>query len=361
MFLPYRSSIKYPLRSDGTIVRRGVARVAEPTGIRGWRVEDIPADELAIVTENVTITNGAYLVTGANTTGIVSVVSSGGDNIVEYEYESAMGDGGISPEQAEVFPRAEGPELRFWIVPRANVWVCISNIVCRRVAFGDAPVENDLLRTRYAFRDNLGTWELGNLREWTKHLYDGNRGQDWAAYSAKRHVNLNKKALMFDGADRYSLVEDSATNLVLMAGGYSAMTVSFRGANVSSSGFTITGFSISGGTATITYFADIDGFDQSGIGVIVSDTIDSSALWTHLSSGEFTVSGNTVTIPNNTGAMRFYRLTYGNLVTDLLEVRFAARVVIDDSLVIRGSGASTNKYYRISVDGGTISASEVTL
>ena len=109
----------------------GVVRVAEPTGIRGWRVEDIPADELAIVTENVTVTNGAYLVNGMNTTGIVSVVASGGENIVEYDYDSAMGDGGISPEQAYLVPRAEGPELRFWIVPRANGWVSISNIVCR--------------------------------------------------------------------------------------------------------------------------------------------------------------------------------------------------------------------------------------
>ena len=37
------------------------------------------------------------------------------------------------------------------------------------------------------------------------------------------------------------------------------------------------------------------------------------------------------------------------------------RVIVEDKLIIRGSGSSTNKYYQITVDGGTISATEVPL
>ncbi len=337
----------------------GVSRVAEPTGIRGWRVEDIPSDELAVVTSSVTVSNGQFWVFGSSTTGIVAVATKGGETIREFDYEQALGDCGISPEQAYVLTSVNGPELRFTIMPRANGWVCVSNIVCRRVAFGDVPVENDLTKTRYQFVDSDGGWELGTFRHWIRHLYDGNRGEDWSAYRAVKNVDLDKKALMFDRNARYYLREDNQTNLVLSAGGHDAMTVSFRGANVSARGFLITGFQIIDGTAYISYEADIDGFTPSGIGVQAKDTLDE--IWQSLTSGEFTATDSLVTVPGNTSGSRFFRLTYGDAVSNVLEVRFAARAVFDGPLIIRGSGADTNKYYRITVEGGTISATEVTL
>ena len=337
----------------------GVSRVAEPTGIRGWRVEDIPIDELAYVTSGVVVSNGAFWVFGSDATGMIAVTTKGGETIREFDYEEAKGDGGISPEQAYILTSVSGPELRFTIMPRANGWVCVSNIVCRRVAFGDVPVENDLTKTRYSFWDSEGGWELGNLRYWVKHLYDGNRGEDWASYRAVKNVDLDKKALMFDRNARYFMREDGQTNLVLSAGGHDAMTVSFRGANVSARGFVITDFKIISNVAYITYEADIDGFSPAGIGVLAKEKLDD--IWQALTSGEFTATDSLVTVPLDSSGSRFFRLTYGDAVSQVLEVRFAARVVLDDALIIRGSGADTNKYYRITVEGGAISATEVSL
>jgi len=338
----------------------GVSRVAEPTCIRGWRVEDIPSADLSFVTSNVVVSNGAFWVFGTDTTGLIAVAAKGGENIREYEWEQAMGDGGISPEQAYVLPSVGGPEFRLTVMPRANGWVCISNIVVRRVAFGDMPVENDLTKTRYSFWDSEGGWELGTLRNWVKHLYDGNRGENWADYRASKNVNLDRYALMFDRYARYFMREDGQTNLVLSAGGYDAMTVSFRGANVSANGFLITGFRVDGTTAYISYEADIDGFSPDGVGVQVKENL-TDEIWESLTSGEFTVTADLVTVPGNTTGSRFFRLTYGDAVSRVLEVRFGARVVFDDALILRGSGVSSNLYYRITVTNGTIYASETTL
>ena len=337
----------------------GVSRVAEPTGIRGWRVENIPLDELAYVTSGVVVSNGAFWVFGSDATGTIAVTTKGGETIREFDYEEAHGDGGISPEQYYVLTSVSGPELRFTVMPRANEWVCVSNIVCRRVAFGDVPVENDLTKTRYQFWDSEGSWELGNLRHWVRHLYDGNRGEDWASYRAGKNVDLDKKALMFDRNARYFMREDGQTNLVLSAGGHDAMTVSFRGANVSARGFIITDFKIISNVAYITYEADIDGFSPDGIGVLAKEKLDD--IWQALTSGEFAATDTLVTVPLDSSASRFFCLTYGDAVSQVLEVRFAARVVFDDALILRGSGADTNKYYRITVEGGVISATEVSL
>lgn len=337
-----------------------VSRIAEPTGIRGWRVEDIPYEELAFVTSDVVVSNGAFWVFGENTTGLIAVAAKGGEAIREYEWDHALGDGGISPEQADVLPSVSGPEFRLTVMPRANGWVCVSNIVVRRVAFGDMPVENDLTKTRYSFLDSEGGWELGALRHWIKHLYDGNRGENWADYRASKNVDLDRHALMFDRYARYFMREDGQTNLVLSAGGYDAMTVSFRGANVSANGFLITGFRVVGTTTYISYEADIDGFSPDGVGVQVKEKM-TDEIWESLTLGEFTATDSLVTVPGNTTGTRFFRLTYGNAVSRVLEVRFGARVVFDDALIIRGSGSSTNKYYRITVDGGAITATEVSL
>lgn len=37
-----------------------------------------------------------------------------------------------------------------------------------------------------------GAFDLYELRYWAKHLYDGNRGQDWSKYAASNHVYMGK-------------------------------------------------------------------------------------------------------------------------------------------------------------------------
>lgn len=47
--------------------------------------------------------------------------------------------------------------------------------------------------------DELPSFDLANLRKWTKHLYDGNRGADWHKYPALNHVNMSNRWFRYVG------------------------------------------------------------------------------------------------------------------------------------------------------------------
>lgn len=230
----------------------------------------------------------------------------------------------------------EGSQLKYTMIPRHSVWCCVSNVVIRRAAYGDKPFVNDLTTTCYDMRDEYGDFELGYLRRWTTHLYDGNRGEDWSKYKATSKVELDGKALRFDIRGRYSLRNDSHTNLVLLAGGNPAMTVAFHGMNTDVDSFHVTSFSNRNGTVTIDFTIDADGYNPAYVGVNAKD--DLMDEWTAMLPSEFTVSGYKVTIPNQSGFAKFYQLTYnGEAVTEMLEVRFRGNVIIEDALIVNGT------------------------
>ena len=334
-----------------------VYRVAEPTGLRGQRVEIVPDAEIAVVSENVVASNGAWYAIGSSTTGTVAFVTRGGESIESFTFDRGEGSAGLSPDTAIIVGNVHGSELRFMLMPHLSEWCCISNVVCRRAAYGDTPFVNDLTHKRYEMLDELGELELGKLRTWTKNLYNGNRGEDWASYPATNDVRIGTHSVRFGRMGRYGFREDGATNLVLQAGGRAAMTVAFHGISTNASSFAITSIVYEDSTVYLTYTIDADNFNLANLAVKTKSNLNGE--WRTLTSSEYTATSSTVVIPDQTGNNNFYQLVYdGQSVTSVLEVRFRGNVVIEDALILKGTDS---KFYQITVGaGGTISATEVT-
>jgi len=334
----------------------GVYRVSEPSTIIGNRIEMVPDDELAVVTQNAVWTNGAWYVFGAGTTGTVAFVTRGGEDILDFDFGSTGAPAGISPETGHIFPYCDGPQLKIEIVVGEGGWTCVSNVVCVRRAIGDKEVINDLRTTQYIFEDELGIWELGDLRSWAKTLYNGNRGEDWSSYPARKPTNMDGQPLMFAGNRRYQVYQDADTNLVVNAGGRHAITVAFHGASFAPGAFRCTSFARTNNVVYIGYTIDADNFDPAEVGVQTCATLN--GVWDTMAAGTYTATADTVTIPNQSGTAGFYRLIYGDTTSNTLDIRLAGNVIIEDALILKGTD---NKYYQITVGaGGVISATEVT-
>ena len=335
----------------------GVYRVSEPSTIIGNRIEQIPADEMAVVTQNATFSNDCWYVVGVGVTGTVAYVTRGGEDIIDYDYYSIGAPAGISPETGWVYAYPQGPQLKFEILVGEGGWTCVSNVVCFRNARGDKEIVNDLRWTQYLFEDDSGLWDLGGLRSWVRNLYNGNRGSDWSKYPARQNVDMNRQPLMFDGNRRYTAYQDSETNLVINAGGRKAITVAFHGVSDAAGAFRCTSFARTNNTVYIGYTIDADAFDPAEVGVQTCETLN--GIWTSMSAGTFSATADTVTIPNQTAMSGFYRLTYGDETSNTLEIRLTGDVIIEDALILKGTDSN---YYKITVgSGGTISATQVNL
>ena len=110
------------------------------------------------------------------------------------------------------------------------------------------------------------------------------------------------------------------------------------------------------GTVTLTYAHDITGFTLEGMRVLVSD--DLSGPWFSLPDEDYTATADTVTVSDWNGKMGFFKLVYQGAYTDAVRVTLRGSVVVKDALILRGTDS---KYYRITVSGGTLTATEVTL
>lgn len=329
-------------------------RVTEPNTIHGYRIEEIPLDELAVTLENVTYINGQWCVTSRQTTGYVTFHTRGGERIEDYTFNSGLEMdgleiGNITDTRGENWVRFK---IECWNSPRG--WV--SDVKIRRIAFGDVKTVNDLRETTYMLRDELGDFDLGLLRKWTRDLFKGNHGEDWANYKAKSAVNLDKNEIVFGPKNRYMMREDAATNLVVQAGGYDAVTVSFRGASGAPGSFNITSMDMDDDAdeITLTYEIDADWFNPSAIGVDYRASL-ASGSWSALPAADFTVTGYTVVIRNHTGAdSAFFRLTYnGQSFSNTIEIKLRGRVVVENELVLKGTDGV---YYKITINNGVISA-----
>ena len=111
------------------------------------------------------------------------------------------------------------------------------------------------------------------------------------------------------------------------------------------------------GVVTLNYVIDVDGFDPSLVGVMRRDDLTDD-VWHVMEPGTYTVSGDTVTIPGQTGPSSFCKLIYdGSIVSNVLEVRLRGNVIVEDALILKGTDSN---YYKITVGaGGAISATLV--
>lgn len=106
----------------------------------------------------------------------------------------------------------------------SGVWCQVADITAKTLGIGDVVQVNNLETTKIMIYDKLspykpydpsddedespirkklrrgsGGFDLYNLRDWAKHLYDGNRGEHWANYPASNDVQVGLWRMNFRG------------------------------------------------------------------------------------------------------------------------------------------------------------------
>lgn len=342
-------------------------RVMEPSTIRGYRRERVPADESEIVASaGVLEAAGAYTLTNAPSG---QIYISAEDEILALEYD--VGYTFATPEDAistvnrpVVTNSISGRTATIHLLRGCASSIIISNPAPVRVAFGDTRYTNDLTRVTYQFRDDMGVWKLDQLRPWVRDLYNGNRGADWSRFPATNTVRVNSRRMLFDTNARYTAAIEE-TNLVFAAGGRPAVEFSFRGINMAKEGsLRFTSFEVgetspgvTNVTAAIDY--DIDGFDPSRL--TLKGAADLAGPYTAVTGAVYDAATKTFTAPHTIRGAYFFRLSYDDSgVANTSQITVSAPTVFDDAVIIRGSGASVDTLYRITVEDGVISATPYT-
>jgi len=338
--------------------------VKDATTLHGYRFAWLPREEFTVVAPDSWTYDSAldrWTAPGVVATNTIYVQCKSGVEIESIAYDW------LAEKPGEIMPITVGTVTH---VIRGNVAeitaaryeaqgnMYVGNVRVCIVFAGVLDEVNDLTDLHVEIKDSLGNIELGNLRSWAKNLYNGDRGHDWANYPATNHVRLAGKRIDFGSNARYYMRTDSRTNLVVSAGGYDAITVAFHGINTDVESFRITSATSpnSSGVVTLTYTIDVDDFDPSLIGVMRRDDLTDD-VWHVMEPGTYTVSGDTVTIPGQTGPSGFYRLMYdGSIASNVLEVRLRGNVIVEDALILKGTDSN---YYKITVGaGGVISATQ---
>lgn len=358
--------------------QHGPLRIADGSALRGYRVRTLDPSEYSVSASagwTHDVESGKYTATQAGNTNTIIVTTKDGvlmdDVNISYEIVGAsemVPDAGIYYSE-----RVNTGTTYTWDVAfKSATAIVISKISVVVREMGEIDWLNDTGKVTFRISDALGIYNLYDLRRDLLHFYDGNRGGDWSAYKAYRPVRIGGCAIRFTDDNRFTMSLTSDTNLVLQAGFRDAIEVDVRtNAPIKYTTFSITTLDIGsanqGGPIEVDFTTDIANFNAENIGVKVCNGLEDN-VWLGLAQSDFAVSNvstsggfttGTVTISNGiTGSRRFLRLMYGAAVSDVIDVVLHGRVVIKDLLIIKGTD---NKFYRINVNGGTISAQEVTL
>lgn len=346
-------------------------RIADPAALRGARIRKLAPGEYAVSASSGFTYDPAldrYVITTTATNTIVITVPSVYD-VTDYGYhvEDVPPPGDIAP-QTPSFSRLEQDRnvAVITFVKGSAPSAYVEKISVYAKEFGDGEGYNDLTLTTFMLRDSMGVIDFANLRHWAAHLYDGNRGEHWASYAAKRMVRLDGRGIAFDQDREFVATMTKSTNLVVQAGAATAITIG-HGPGVQAVSYTyfrITDIDVTSPPAVTLGFAhDIGGFTTEGLGVLYADEL--TGPWVSVAEGDYAVAYNgdgtgTITIPrgNEAAATGFFKLAYFGAMTDAVRITLRGSVVVRDALILRGTDS---KYYRISVSGGTLTATEVTL
>ena len=288
--------------ADGTPLR-----ARDPAALRGSRLLRLAAGEYSVAASPGFSpgTNGAWRLEGA-ASGSLTVSAETPLGRLDYLFDFPVAPSPNVPKVEEV--RLAPNAIRLDVALNGFDWGEIQNLTPRALAFGDRPVTNDLADVTYRMKDELGVWDLKDLRPWAKHLYDGNRGADWARYPATNTANLAGQRLIFDGNGRYA-AQFSDTNLVVSAGGAPALEVVFRGVNLAPEGhLRFTGVKVTAADVTLSVGCDIDGFDPALLTLLTRPALDSGE-WAAVAGAALSPS-NTYTVARDPGGMALFKLSY---------------------------------------------------
>jgi len=242
--------------------------------------------------------------------------------------------------------------------------ITIGDFKVRQIAYGDPSFVNDLTKKMINIRDTEGEMTLGNWRRWARHLYDGNRGADWADYDATSGVRVGGHGVAYGGMNRglpqfaFGLDHGDTNGVAALVGGRYAVRYYTEGGDAlqANAGVFISSILVDEETVTIGVTnRNVSGFSTGKIHLLYSDRFGRrDAAWREI---PFTASiaGNVITLvaSRSGGNEGYYRILYGNShvvvhVTDTLKA---------DRLLLRGDNGN---FYRISVNSsGVLTASPI--
>lgn len=362
-------------------------RVIDGGALRGTVRRELPDSEVSIATDNNVITSGdgVYSFTNRCTwvnangtelsgvTGTIYIVVASRYNIDDIQYNKVVhqGEGIVSgTEYGNI--KFDHNRVTINILHDMTSRVNISKIKVIVREAGEEAWVNDLTTRTWLLRDVYGQYDLADLRYWTTHLYDGNRGEHWANYDAVNDIMMNDKRLVFSTNSSASIGYNNE-NLAISMMGIPAMQIWKNAATNNYTGdLRITAVEKKADMYQITFYQTaknngIPEFDASQLLVQYADSLDGNSdktiNWRYLSNGtDFTVTdygdGTGIVnvfynIENDKG---FYKLVYNGIMTETMKVDFNAPVHIKKGLYLTGDDGIV---YRISVSNGVISATPV--
>lgn len=386
-FLPMMRIGKQPIKSKvgsvGTAYAQmyvggasGPLRVIDSSALRGYKLRTLDPSEYAISAGPLFAYDpvaGTYTMASAGPTNSVIITAKEGIAIEEVKITTEFTGEGLIPGEFVCSEETyDGSVFRWDCAFVRAASLIVKRFEVKAMAKDEVKWVNDTVETIFMIHDVLGDYNLSDLRRWARDLYNGNRGEDWSKYKAVKAVRMNGQAVRFTDDNRFTMSLSASSNLVMQAAMHDAMEINVR----ESSGpdyttFMVTGIDCGSGVpghpVELDFTCDIANFSAANLGVMVCDGLEDN-VWLGLPSSDYTVSNvstsggftsGTVTIASGIkNDKRFFRLRYGAATTDVVDIVLHGRVIVKDVLILKGTDS---KYYKINVNGGTISATEVSL
>lgn len=338
----------------------GPLRVSDPSTLRGSRLVPVQTDRFTIVPDsNWTAVSNGWKLADQSVTARLVVTSVDGADIANIRYRVDAVSSSMMPADMAVTVTYNGSTaILDCRLSNTASYATITEITPLRYAFADRDAENDLTATKFMLHDSLGDIDFADLRRWARDLYNGNRGEDWAAYSATKPAKLAGQPLRFDKNGAYVARVESETNLTLKVNGYSAMEFARVPGTTTQGSFTITSLDVPPDHATVTigYTSSILGFNYTLLRVLTCDDLR-EGVWGYVDTSRVTATPETVTITGCSGSVAFFKLDYDGVASEDIKVVFRAPVTIESALYLRGED---NVLYKITVNAGAITATAQT-
>ena len=331
-------------------------RIEDGATVHGYQYEYIDRTKVTIIAgDGLTYNGGADKYTAAtNTTTYTLLVMVPPDyKIDELEYTSYAAYNDMIDIQNGTITHVINGNVATILMEReeARGEMYVSNIKVRRVLAGNKEQVNDLTQLEFTLVDDLGEYSWRALRTWVTHLYDFNRGEDWARFAAKQRASLNGHGLQLSANNRFA-IEVSETQTVFRAANHEAVVLSATGTGHGYEGaFTEYGPRPTATGVVIPFKADITGFDAASLTVKGGATLDTNSWTTCTASyadGEINVTCS--------DTYRFFRVFYSGTIIDEFMLTVKAPVKIMNALYLMGTDS---QLYQITVTGGVISATPV--
>ena len=362
----------------------GPLRVTDGSALRGFKTRVLEPSEYSVSAGPLWTynpANGTYKMTTQNATNSIIIMTKNGVEIDGVSIEREFVGEGLMPGEFTYIESTYDKNVYRWEVAWNNAnYLLVTKITVRSRDIGEIDWINDAGTTTFKIRDALGLYDLFDLRKWARDLYNGNRGENWSGYPAYSSIRLDGNPIRFTEDNKFVTMISDDTNLVLVANRHTAIEVNTKtNAAIEYTTFAITEIDVGNATpgtpVVLDFTTDITGFTTNNLGVETCNALEDH-IWMKLVESDFVISDvayddgfwtGTITIPNGIQGYgngrtiknrRFFRLIYGAATSDVIDIVLHGRIVVEDIIVIKGTDG---KYYRIDINGGSMSATEVSL